>query len=67
MSLPEVHCSEVYRITSTKNTKKLQQLIKFSGDVKIPSLKPQTFHKILQNHLRGSVIQSVIFADVSQN
>ena len=25
------------------------------GDVKIPSVSPQTFYKMLQNHLRGSV------------
>ena len=39
----------------------------FRADIKIPSLQPQTVHKMLQNHLRGSVTQSVIFADVSQN
>ena len=37
------------------------------GDIKIPSVELQTFHKMLQNHLRGSVTQSVIFVDVSQN
>ena len=29
--------------------------IYFRGNVKIPSFYPQTFHKMLQNHLRGSV------------
>ena len=37
------------------------------GDVKISSLEPQTFYKMLQNYLRGSVTQTVIFADLSQN
>ena len=36
-------------------------------DVKIPSLLPQTFHKMLWIHLRESVTQSMIFADVSKN
>ena len=44
------------------DTKKCQFL---RGDVKISSLSPKTFHKMLQHHLRGSVTQSVIFTDVS--
>ena len=30
--------------------------------MRIPSLEPQTFHKLLLNHPRGSVTQSMIFA-----
>ena len=37
------------------------------GDIKIPSLQPQTFHKNSHNHQKGSATQLTTFADISQN